>query len=178
MTTEYEKAMDAQPVAWVAADTLNSPHPTCVSSLAYVSQLDKGRGREYVPLYAAPAAAQTADDNDVVYLWDSAPPIPRWVIDSADRIAKYMDANWPGEWALGRIQSRAAQKADDARDAERYRWLRKGAVEDVAVVRGLGAMDYGMSAVVSTYSEEIDGDDLDAAIDQARGEGGGEVKGG
>ena len=52
-------------------------------------------------------------------------------------------------------------------DAARYRLLRKGAVEDVAVVRGLGAMDYGMSAVVSTYSEEIDGDDLDAAIDAA-----------
>jgi len=55
----------------------------------------------------------------------------------------------------------------DALDAARYRLLRKGAVEDVAVVRGLGAMDYGMSAVVSTYSEEIDGDDLDAAIDTA-----------
>lgn len=52
-------------------------------------------------------------------------------------------------------------------DAERYRLLRKGAVDDVAVVRGLGAMDYGMSAVVATYSEEIDGDALDAAIDAA-----------
>jgi hypothetical protein len=54
-----------------------------------------------------------------------------------------------------------------ARDAARYRWLRKGESDDVAVVRGLGAMDYGMSAVVYTYSEEIDGDDLDAAIDAA-----------
>lgn len=51
------------------------------------------------------------------------------------------------------------------KDAERYRWLRKGESDDVAVVRGLGAMDYGMSAVAYTYSEEIDGDDLDAAID-------------
>lgn len=57
-------------------------------------------------------------------------------------------------------------------DAERYRLLRKGAVEDVAVVRGLGAMDYGMSAVIYTYSEEIDGDDLDAAIDSAMQQGG------
>lgn len=48
------------PVAWVAADTLNSPHPTCISSLAYMSQLDRERGREYVPLYAAPAAATVA----------------------------------------------------------------------------------------------------------------------
>ena len=55
------------------------------------------------------------------------------------------------------------------KDAARYRWLRKGAHDDIAVVRGLGAMDYGMSAVAYTYSEEIDGDDLDAAIDQARG---------
>jgi len=55
-------AGDAEPVAWVAADTLNSPHPTCISSLAYMSQLDRERGREYVPLYAAPVAAQKADD--------------------------------------------------------------------------------------------------------------------
>ncbi|HLV16000.1 MAG TPA: hypothetical protein VKY70_00865 [Pseudomonas sp.] len=53
------------------------------------------------------------------------------------------------------------------KDAERYRWLRKGESDDVAVVRGLGAMDYGMSAVAYTHSEEIDGDDLDAAIDAA-----------
>lgn len=56
-------------------------------------------------------------------------------------------------------------------DAERYRRLRAGGIDDIAVVRGLGAMDYGMSAVICTYSEEIDGDDLDAAIDQARGKG-------
>lgn len=49
--------VDAEPAAWVAADTLNSPHPVCISSLAYMSQLDKDRGREYVPLYAAPVAA-------------------------------------------------------------------------------------------------------------------------
>lgn len=55
-------AGDAQPAVWVAADTLNSPHPTCISSLAYMSQIDQNRGREYVPLYAAPVAAQTADD--------------------------------------------------------------------------------------------------------------------
>ena len=47
-------AESAEPAVWVAADTLNSPHPTCISSLAYMSQLDRERGREYVPLYAAP----------------------------------------------------------------------------------------------------------------------------
>ncbi|WP_233714392.1 hypothetical protein [Bordetella hinzii] len=57
-----QPAASAEPAVWVAADTLNSPHPTCVSSLAYMSQLDRDRGREYVPLYAAPVAAQTADD--------------------------------------------------------------------------------------------------------------------
>ena len=45
--------VEQEPVAWVAADTLNSPHPRCISSLAYMSQLDRERGREYVPLYAA-----------------------------------------------------------------------------------------------------------------------------
>lgn len=66
------------------------------------------------------------------------------------------------------IRALLAERDELAKDAARYRWLRKGANDDVAVVRGLGAMDYGMSAVVSTYSEEIDGDDLDAAIDAAR----------
>lgn len=51
-------AGDTQPVVWVATDTLNSPHPVCVSSLAYMSQIDKDRGREYVPFYAAPVATQ------------------------------------------------------------------------------------------------------------------------
>lgn len=51
-------AGDTQPVVWVAADTLNSPHPVCISSLAYMSQIDKDRGREYVPFYAAPVATQ------------------------------------------------------------------------------------------------------------------------
>lgn len=70
---------------------------------------------------------------------------------------------------------RSAMQSQDAEDAERYRRLRKGDIDDVAVVRGLGAMDYGASAVIATYSEEIDGDDLDAAIDHARrAEGDGE----
>lgn len=64
-------AGDAQPVAWVAADTLNSPHPTCISSLAYMSQIDQDRGREYVPLtiidrYAAPHRAYVADMEDTL----------------------------------------------------------------------------------------------------------------
>jgi len=65
MTDRYGRhAGDAQPVAWVAADTLNSPHPGCVSSLAYMSQIDKDLGREYVPLYAAPVAAQAPQESD------------------------------------------------------------------------------------------------------------------
>lgn len=47
-------AAQPAPVAWVAADTLTSPHPACVSSLAYMSVRDKDLGREYVPLYTAP----------------------------------------------------------------------------------------------------------------------------
>ncbi|MGE8591479.1 MAG: hypothetical protein ACN6OD_19100, partial [Alcaligenes sp.] len=62
---ERGNAAAQEPVAWVAADTLNSPHPTCISSLAYMSQIDRERGREYVPLtiidrYAAPSSAQPA----------------------------------------------------------------------------------------------------------------------
>lgn len=62
------------------------------------------------------------------------------------------------------------------KDAARYRWLRKGASDEVAVVCGLGAMDYGMSSVAYTYSEEIDGDDLDTTIDQAIASMSGEQK--
>lgn len=51
---QAEPAPAAEAVAWVAADTLNSPHPGCVSSLAYMSQIDKDMGREYVPLYTRP----------------------------------------------------------------------------------------------------------------------------
>jgi len=63
-----------------------------------------------------------------------------------------------------------ARRDDLAKDAARYRWLRKGSNDDIAVVMGLGAMDYGASGVAYTYSEEIDGDDLDSAIDAALAE--------
>ncbi|QDJ35871.1 hypothetical protein CBR67_03955 [Bordetella hinzii] len=59
---EHKTAGEAQPVAWVAADTIHSPHPTCISSLAYMSQIDQNRGREYVPLYAAPQASPVAGE--------------------------------------------------------------------------------------------------------------------
>lgn len=67
----------------------------------------------------------------------------------------------------GRGQFDGPQEDELAKDAARYRWLRKGNIDDIAVVRGLGAIDYGMSGVAYTYSEEIDGDDLDSAIDAA-----------
>lgn len=71
---------------------------------------------------------------------------------------------------MAQVAGLQAERDALAKDAARYRWLRKGESDDVAVVRGLGAMDYGMSAVVYTYSEEIDGNDLDAAIDAAMAE--------
>lgn len=75
------------------------------------------------------------------------------------------------DYTAGKLREAAATlRAEIERlekDAGRYRWLCKGNNDDIAVVRGLGAMDYGMSAVACTYSEEIDGDDLDAAIDEA-----------
>lgn len=85
----------------------------------------------------------------------------------------------PWEEAAPQVDYRAHAEALEAenerlrKDAERYRSLRIGDIDDIAVVRGLGAMDYGMSAVIGTYSEEIDGDVLDAAIDAAM-KGGGE----
>ena len=73
-------AGDAQPAVWVAADTLNSPHPTCISSLAYMSQRDRDRGREYVPLYAAPVAAQAPSGPEG---WVMVPVQPTEVMKAA-----------------------------------------------------------------------------------------------
>ena len=112
------------------------------------------------------------------------PPLPRLRVPLIEADVDLLDIKVLAQWCerTATDYARAAVLADrDGRqqdkldaavdaalvDAERYRLLRKGAVEDVAVVRGLGAMDYGMSAVVATYSEEIDGDDLDAAIEAA-----------
>ncbi|QDJ45009.1 hypothetical protein [Bordetella hinzii] len=96
-------AGDAQPAVWVAADTIHSPHPTCISSLAYMSQLDRDLGREYMPLYAAPVAAQA--------------PRP-CTCHPDDR----PDGPCREKYAASECQAPAA--ASDARDAERYRWLR------------------------------------------------------
>lgn len=65
---------------------------------------------------------------------------------------------------------RTAAERDALRaDAERYRWLR-GDQCDIVVGTNPGAMDYGMSGVFGTYDDWLGGDELDAAIDAARGE--------
>lgn len=104
------------------------------------------------------------------------PQVPRIDadIDPAD-LRRLVDWCEKTARSYARAAVRAARQSQDKEDAERYRRLRKGDIDDVAVVQGLGAMDYGASAVIGTYSVEIDGDDLDAAIDHARRvEGGGE----
>lgn len=173
------RAGDAQPAAWVAADTLHSPHPGCVSSLAYMSQIDKDRGREYVPLYAAPAVQGEpvayisqedfefirSDDMSEQYGTRQAPVFSRK--DYRVSVPLYASPQPPAQDVSALVEALEAENERLREDAERYRLLRKGAVEDVAVVRGLGAMDYGMSAVVPTYDEELYGDYLDAAIDAA-----------
>ena len=102
------------------------------------------------------------------------PPLHRPQVPRIDADINLMDIRRLIEWCekTARSHARAAVEAalqsQDREDAERYRRLRKGGIDDVAVVRGLGAMDYGSSAVIATYSEEIGDDDLDAAIDHAR----------
>lgn len=87
------------------------------------------------------------------------------------------DVAWPNEEvfkfavevarAIEQAILRTEQVQALRKDAERYRWLRQGGIKDIAVVRGLDAMDYGSSAVVSTYSEELVAEELDEAIDNA-----------
>ncbi len=135
-------AGDAQPAVWAAADTLNSPHPTCISSLAYMSQLDRERGREYAPLYAS---LDAQPDPNVCY---------------GDG---FYDGYWKGR-GEGWDAAIAAQNSEDAGDAERYRWLRDkammGSRHDPAVLKD-GPTD---------CCEFMFGKELDAAIDAARSE--------
>lgn len=57
-------------------------------------------------------------DSEMVSLGGTAPPVPRWLLDAAQRIAQYMDAHSPGDWAIGGIQKRQAapQKAAPSDD--------------------------------------------------------------
>lgn len=80
---------------------------------------------------------------------------------------RYDNKLWKAWQARAALQE-SLDKSQDREDAERYRRLRDGQIDDIAVVRGLGATDYGASVVIGTYEEEIDGDDLDEAIDLAR----------
>lgn len=50
-------------------------------------------------------------------------------------------------------------------DAARYRELRQGDLDDIAIVHGIGTSDSGISGVVYTYQIELTGDELDKAID-------------
>lgn len=91
--------------------------------------------------------------------------LPDWVVGTA-----YVEMTDFARQLERDLAAAQAQLAEARMDAERYRLLRDGKVDDIAVVRGLGTRDYGMSAVLATYEEEIDGADLDAAINRARGE--------
>ncbi|MBZ0073658.1 hypothetical protein [Bordetella hinzii] len=129
-------AGDAQPAVWVAADTLNSPHPTCISALAYMSQLDRERGREYVPLYAAPQASEamrdagTAASDDVVL-----PPLPF-------PAPRHIRAAQMKEYARAAVLADRQQRAGDELTrlrAENQR-LRNGVDQDIAEVGRLQAL--------------------------------------
>ena len=67
-----------------------------------------------------------------------------------------------------RIAELEAENERLRKDAERYRALRDGSLDDLAVVRGLGVIDYGLNVRLYTYLKEIEGDEMDNAIDAAR----------
>lgn len=71
------------------------------------------------------------------------------------------------EEGAARIAALEAENERLRKDAERYRALRDGSLDDLAVVRGLGVTDYGLNVVLYTYSKEIEGDEMDNAIDAA-----------
>lgn len=53
------------------------------------------------------------------------------------------------------------------KDAERYRWLRRGGNDEIGVVRGFDGIDCGSTSVAYTYEEGLCGEYLDDAIDAA-----------
>ena len=58
------------------------------------------------------------------------------------------------------------------KDAERYRWLRRGGNDDIGVVSGFDGIDCGSTSVAYTYEEGLCGQRLDDAIDEAERAGG------
>lgn len=66
---------------------------------AFLDAVAKGR---------ALVAQASGQDAEMVSLGGTAPPVPRWLLDAAQRIAQYMDAHSPGDWAIGGIQKRQA----------------------------------------------------------------------
>lgn len=82
------------------------------------------------------------------------------------------------DWVCECFDMESAQKIADAlntahyncnlrKDAERYRWLRRGGNDDIGVVRDFNVADRGSASVAYTYEEVLCGDRLDAAIDAA-----------
>jgi len=56
----------------------------------------------------------------MVSLGGTAPAVPRWLLDAAQRIERYMAEHNAGEWAVGGIQKRSAapQASEAVRDAQ------------------------------------------------------------
>lgn len=88
--------------------------------------------------------------------------LPAWVIElCAEGAARIADLE-------AQLAELAAENERLRKDAERYRALRDGSLDDLAVVRGLGVVDYGLNVVLYTYLKEVEGDEMDNAIDAAR----------
>ena len=64
------------------------------------------------PLYASPQPPAQASwqDDEMVPLGGTAPPVPYWLLDAAQRICQYMDAHYHGDWVIGGIQKRQGDK--------------------------------------------------------------------
>ncbi|WP_204246492.1 hypothetical protein, partial [Bordetella trematum] len=92
----------------------------------YLSSLKRDDGAfllrdDVIAALASGPAAQPPQDSGVemVSMGGTAPAVPRWLLDAAQRIQTYMDAHSPGAWAVGGIQKRKTHAADgrDAKDA-------------------------------------------------------------
>lgn len=66
-----------------------------------------------------------------------------------------------------RCAGREAECEKLRKDAERYRWLRRGGNDDIGVVMGFDGIDCGSTSVAYTYEEGLCGERMDAAIDAA-----------
>ena len=94
--------------------------------------------------------------EEMIEMGDGGVRLPKWLIESSERIGRYMDAHHPGHWELGRIQSRRGHtRASEAGDWVMVpREATKAMIDAALAVKPLGQFYPGHTAAESEYMNE------------------------